>query len=269
MKQISIRNKGEWLQALKHEGVVSLETAGLSRQQLVDFCKSVGQCSGPGASFNDPEFPEIYRIVKNTKPDVRVGMFADGDLGWHCNGSSRVNNPHYCVALYCVESEVSVATEWCNLAAAFSDLSEQKKNFLRDLEIEVGPRNGEFYKIETGADTDALEMQTLKQQKNIGGWKRLVSKHPFFNLEVCLFHHLFIEQAKQSNGELIDAQALIADFKDHFFHARYRDQHVFQPGDFVLSDQLIGVHRRPNYSGKRLLYRLTFNYESSGEYCEY
>ena len=249
-----IKNRKSWKNYLINHGLVKLSTPQLSKKELVQFCYTIGQCSRPKEYFNDIDFPEIYRIEKNKIGKKPTGMFSDGELDWHANGSSRKSISQQCVAIYCVKSDVNIPTIWCNLAKAFSQLEENQKQFLRGIKIRVGPRFNNFYKSNKKPERDAL----LKLNS---GWKPLIVKHPYFDIECCLFHHLFFIAIKDKNGKNLQLDSFVKNFYPYFFQDKYLSTHVFKAGDLILSDQLMTVHKRGSYTGKRLLYRLTFNYE--------
>lgn len=250
----NIKNRKEWKSYFISHGLVKFSTSGLTKKELVDFCYTIGQCSRPKEYFNDINFPEIYRVEKNKAGQDPTGMFSDGDLGWHANGSSRKNISQQCVAIYCVKSNVNIPTVWCNLAKAFSDLQESQKQFLRSIKIKVGPCFNKFYN-----SNKKPERSTLLNLKS--GWKPLVIKHPYFDIECCLFHHLFFIDIEDKNGKKYEVDSFVKEFYPYFFQDKYISTHIFKSGDLVLSDQLMTVHKRDNYIGERLLYRLTFDYK--------
>jgi taurine dioxygenase len=253
------RETSDWLDVLKWKGVVSLSGAEeFDRSAFVEFCRGIGECNTPNHYFNDPDFPEIFRVTGETKNGKPIGMFADGDLGWHSNGSSRKTTKHIVVALYCVESSGQVQTEWCDLARGFEDLSQQRRAWLRQIEIEVGPQRNTFYK------NGENEFKVLDQQTN--GWKPLVQIHPFFERECCLYHHLFIRSIRsRESGQSIDIKKFVTELNSHFFQKQYRTSFTLRPGDLILSDQLLTVHRRGAFAGERLLYRAAFDYSKIRE----
>jgi len=251
---IHVRDRSLWLKELKSKGVVKITGAeSFKKQEFVDFCKSIGECNTPQRYFNDPEYPEIFRITKELKNGQPIGMFAEGDLGWHSNGSSRAYTKHICVALFCLRSSGQIETEWCDLAQAFEDLSREDQEFLRHIDVHVGPQRDTFYGKGKG------EFQVLDQQTQ--GWKPLVQKHPYFERECFLFHHLFFREMKhRETGELLDVQSIVDRFEKRLFRDEYKTSFCFQPGDLILSDQLLTVHRRGAYEGDRFLFRAAFDY---------
>lgn len=248
-----------WSVLLQSEGVVELSGAEhFDKADFVKFCQTIGQCNKPNKYFNDPEHPEIFRVTSEKVNGQPIGMFSNGDLGWHANGCSRAENRHICVVLYCVKSDGQVSTIWCNTRKAFLDLSEDEKNYLRDLEIRVGPKRGTFYH-------DDKEFEVLDAQ--ISGWKDLVFQHPQFHVECCLFHHHFImEIRRKSSGESVDVDSFVSLFEPKMIKPEYMNEFVFTPGKLIISDQLTTIHRRGPYTGERFLLRAATDYQGINEY---
>ena len=133
-----ITNTKTLVEHLQRVGVVICHDQDLSNNELVSFCKSIGECETPEAFMNPKEYPEIFKVTGKRKDDgSKIGMFGDTELGWHSNGNSRRNIDKICVTLYCKVSDENTTTSFCNTSRPFYDLSEEQQEYYKDIKIRL------------------------------------------------------------------------------------------------------------------------------------
>ena len=253
-----ITNTKKLVEHLQRVGVAVCHDQNLSDNELVSFCKSIGECETPEAYMNLEEHPEIFKVTgKRNKDGSKIGMFGDTELGWHSNGNSRRNIDKICVTLYCKISDENTTTSFCNTSRPFYDLSEEQQEYYKDIKIRLAFVNNTIYKL----DEDDPEYKFMSRYP--GSIRPLVDKHPNSDLYYFYFPYHFIVKAWHKSKK-IDHIKLIEELKPIIFRSKYQYHHIFKQGDLVLSDQLCTLHRRtPIYDVNRLLYRVAHDYQNS------
>ncbi|MBY0385525.1 TauD/TfdA family dioxygenase [bacterium] len=252
-----LKQKENIFKLLMNNSVVVFKGLDLSKKDFADISNSFGNCNMPKYYFNDIEQPEIFLVTNERVNGNKAGMFSDHELHWHANGCSRKSTNHHGVGLYCVMSESEVETEWCDTRKAFQSLSQEDKNYLSKIEINVGVGDFAFYLL---GENDPEKEIMLRQQ---GGWKPLVGKHPHGEHLYCLFHNYFIQEVRHASLGTINKDEFINAYLDKIINPDFIYSHRFVAGDLVLSDQLYSIHRRGPVDGNRLLYRSAFDYAHS------
>ena len=159
----------------------------LSAEDYVMLMKRFGECETPGQFMNPKKNPEIFIVTaKKDKHGKKLGMFGEGELGWHSNGNSRHNVEHILIGLYCVEEDVNTALSICNTTRPFMDLTEEQQNYYRGVTIKLKFKNNTIYKLKEGDP----ELEFMEASK--GSIRKLVGKHPVTGQEYFYFpYHLF------------------------------------------------------------------------------
>ena len=100
----------------------------LTQEEMVEFFKRIGECEAPGLFMNPKDNPEIF-IVSGMKDEEgnKIGMFGDGELGWHSNGNSRHLIDKILIGLYGVLGEPNTTLSVCNTSDPFYDLSKDEQ----------------------------------------------------------------------------------------------------------------------------------------------
>ena len=236
----------------------------LSAKDYVQLMKRFGNCETPGQFMNPKKNPEIFIVTaKKDKHGKKLGMFGEGELGWHSNGNSRHNVEHILIGLYCVEEDVNTTLSICNTTRPFMDLTEEQQNYYRGVTIKLKFKNNTIYNLEEGDP----ELEFMEASK--GSIRKLVGKHPITGAEYLYFPYHFIEKAWHrmacagGQKKSIDINPMIQDLKKHIFKSKYQTHHVFHKGDLVLMDQFTSLHRRtPVYDDNRLLWRVASDYRN-------
>ena len=229
----------------------------LNADQYVELMKRFGNCEAPNLFMNPKKNPEIFIVTgKKDKWGKKLGMFGEGELGWHSNGNSRHNVEHILIGLYCVKEDANTALSVCNTAQPFQDLDEEQKDYYRNITIKLKFKNNTIYNLEKGDP----ELEFMSASK--GSIRKLVGKHPHTGQEYFYFPHHFITQAWEGKKK-IDVNTMIQDLKKIIFKSKYQTHHIFQQGDLILMDQFTSLHRRtPVYDNNRLLWRIASDYRN-------
>jgi taurine dioxygenase len=217
--------------------------------------KRFGDCEAPDLFMNPKKNPEIFIVTgKKDKWGKKLGMFGEGELGWHSNGNSRHNVEHILIGLYCVKEDANTALSVCNTTKPFQDLDEEQKDYYRNITIKLKFKNNTIYNLEKGDP----ELEFMSASK--GSIRKLVGKHPHTGQEYFYFPYHFITQAWEGKKK-IDVNPMIQDLKKIIFKSKYQTHHIFQKGDLILMDQFTSLHRRtPVYDNNRLLWRIASDY---------
>ena len=229
----------------------------LDADSYTTVMKRFGDCETPDLFMNPKDNPEIFIVTgKKDKQGKKLGMFGDTELGWHSNGNSRHNVSHILIGLYCVEGDENTTLSICHTAKPFDDLSEEQKEYYRNITIKLKFKNDTIYHLEEGDP----ELEFMSASK--GSIRKLVDKHPHTGQEYFYFPYHFITNAWEGKKK-INANPIIQDLKNIIFKSKYQTHHIFHKGDLVLMDQFTSLHRRtPVYDNKRLLWRVASDYRN-------
>lgn len=242
--------------------VSDLQNKGLSIQyeqkfteaQIVEFFKRIGECEAPGLFMNHKDYPELFFVTgKRDSEGKKVGMFGDGELGWHSNGNSRHLIDKIVIGLYCIQGDVNTTLSICNTSQPFYDLTEEEQEYWKNIKIRLKFQNDTMYHL----DQDDPELEFMS--KNKGSIRSLVGVHPHTGKYYFYFPYHFIIKAWNGKTE-IDHDEMIEKLKPIIFKSKYQTHHIFQEGDLLLMDQFTTLHRRTPVMGDRLLWRLACDY---------
>lgn len=226
----------------------------LTQEEMVEFFKRIGECEAPGLFMNPKDNPEIF-IVSGMKDEEgnKIGMFGDGELGWHSNGNSRHLIDKILIGLYGVLGEPNTTLSVCNTSDPFYDLSKDEQEYWRSVKIKIKFKNDTMYHL----DEDDPELEFMS--KNRGSIRSLVGEHPHTGKDYFYFPYHFICGAWEGKKK-VDHEPIIEKLKPIVFRSKYQYHHVFQEGDLLLMDQFTTLHRRTPVMGKRLLWRMASDY---------
>lgn len=244
------------VQKVQNDGLAILHDQKFSERQIVDFFKRIGKCESPGLFMNHNDFPEIFIVTgKKDKDGKKIGMFGDGELGWHSNGNSRHLIDKILIGLYCVEGDINTTLSICNTSRPFYDLTKEEQEYWKSIKIRLKFQNDTMYHL----DEDDPELEFMSQNK--GSIRDLVGLHPHTGKYYFYFPYHFIVKAWEGKKQ-IDPQLIIDRLKPIIFRSKYQKHHVFAEGDLLLMDQFCTLHRRTPVMGDRLLWRLASDYST-------
>ena len=157
MKQIKDYTKNDFkdlVTKIVKDGQVVLHEQELTQQELTQVCEKMGYVETNDYFMNPKDAPAISIVSGQLDKDNRpIGMFRDQELQWHANGTGRHKFREICVGLYCVYECVDTVLSINNNCNAFAEMSQEKKNFYRNIDIRLdnsGPRARLTPKIVTG-----------------------------------------------------------------------------------------------------------------------
>jgi alpha-ketoglutarate-dependent taurine dioxygenase len=226
----------------------------LDESEFIGLMKRIGRCETPYKFMNPELYPEIS-IVSASKNEVgeKVGMFGEGELGWHSNGNSRHRVQEILIALYCVVGDVNSTLSICHTGLAFSELSKEEQEYYKEIKIQLRYKNGGVYQLK---EDDPEHLFMLEHRGSI---RRLVETHPYTNASYFYFPYHFICRAWHKS-KVIDHQQLIKELIPKIFQSQFQHHVVLAPGDLILMDQLITLHRRSPVAPDRRLWRIACDY---------
>ena len=262
MKQILDYTDEELAQLVKKlvkDGQVVLHEQKLTMNQYADVLTRIGEVEKLDYYMNPKEEQRLSFVGKDY-------LFGDTELLWHANGTGRYNFKEICVGLYCVYECIDTVLSINNNCSAFADLSEEKKNYYRNIDIRLdnsGPRaklwpEDSDYK---GVAEDTFRVGQEHYKENVDR-RPLVGIHPFDGREYIYFMVPYIVKAFTKDGkEIEDFEKFYKTLWDDVIKSKYQYHHVFKVGDLLLMDQLHTIHRRSPIKDKdRMLWRTTFSY---------
>ena len=262
MKQILDYTDEELAQLVKKlvkDGQVVLHEQKLTMNQYADVLTRIGEVEKLDYYMNPKEEQRLSFVGKDY-------LFGDTELLWHANGTGRYNFKEICVGLYCVYECIDTVLSINNNCSAFTGLSEEKKNYYRNIDIRLdnsGPRaklwpDDSDYK---GVAEDTFRVGQEHYKENVDR-RPLVGIHPFDGREYIYFMVPYIVKAFTKDGkEIEDFETFYKTLWDDVIKSKYQYHHVFKVGDLLLMDQLHTIHRRSPIKDKdRMLWRTAFDY---------
>lgn len=205
--------------------------------------------------MNDPDHPEIFKVSgERDDKGNRIGMFGDGELGWHSNGNSRHLIDKILIGLYCVKGDPNTTLSICNTSQPYYDMSEDEREYYESIKIKIKFKNHTMYSL----DDDDPELEFMS--KNRGSIRPLIGIHPHNDLKYFYFPYHFICGAWEGKKK-VDHEPIIEKLIPKIFKSTYQTHHIFQPGDLLFMDQFTSLHRRTPVMGPRLLWRVASDYK--------
>jgi len=231
-----------------------------------------------GTLANNPGEPtDMWTNAKNVYPVQRVtgkkvdgkrsGIFGSGVLDWHANlnGLNRADG----VALQGYEHCKNTSTSFLNTNLAYLEMPDDLRNDIDNVyaEYEYAPEvwakglpddqlnEMKGYRPDisnNNLNTDKYKMWLIQQ--NVKGIKGLY----FYTNNKCKI--------------ITNDNTLYDRLHKHVFQEKYIYQHWWNPGDIVVTDQLLTLHKRdqndPEILQRRVLHRITFRISNYDNYIE-
>lgn len=165
----------------------------------------------------------------------------DEELVWHCNDPLRKDR-HPLVWLYGVHGTKGSVTSWNNNIFSYNDLSQEFKDKIKDLKIDV-----------KHAHDDGEEI--IKDQH----YPNLVHTN-LANKTGLFFSFLQIKGFVGMTDE--ESQEIIKPLTEHTTREEYLYHHHWEDGDLTIAEQWLGIHKRWPFSGMstRMLHRIVFDF---------
>ena len=194
---------------------------------------------------------KLIRVTGELDEHGQPGLFGHvSDLDWHCNKPALPDRKPI-VWLYGVKGTVGSRTSWNNAILAYNDLDQETKDLLEPLEGVFGWEYGRYSVMEFShvPEKSINTHHTPKiVQTNIAGKKGLF--FPFLQL------FYFKGMSEEDSRKIIDP------ISKHVIQDKYCYHHDWDNGDVVLSEQVLGIHKRWAFDGmpNRVLHRATMDF---------
>lgn len=256
------------------KGSAVLHDQNLTRQQLAEVCARMGEVEELDYFMNPADSPQISIVSGAIKDGKAIGMFGPTELEWHANGTGRYNFKEICVGLYCVEECIDTVLSLVNQCDAFQELTEEEKNYYRNIDINLNNSKGVAEPIWRDDGVYSKAYQTAGEEKFRTGQEHyqetidrrpLVAKHPVDGREYFYPMFIYLYNAYYKDGTELEN---FKEFKDTLYNkitrSKYMFHHVFRKGDLLFMDQLTTSHRRSAIKNKdRQLWRTAFDYSKA------
>lgn len=203
----------------------------------------------------------LYGIIRvSGKKDQNgnsTGMFADGELEWHSNGSGMDENEREpCIGLVAAEGSEGSVTEFLQTADAYASLNSEWKKTIDNLKA--------IHRWQSEKTTPGLnEVQAEVARLNLT---------PFDNIALPLkatspggiegIHFPFNSIIGFEGYTENESKEIFSFLMSHFVKEEYIYSHKWRDGDVIWMDQTITLHRRPTKDcSKRVMYRVCTSYD--------
>jgi taurine dioxygenase len=203
-------------------------------------------------SFTGPDymFP-VQRVTGKKINGQRTGIFGQGKLDWHSNMNGPFNRARGVALQGVSKGIIGTSTSWMDTTLAYAAMSDELK---KRCEGVVGRFE---YSPEIWAEGLPPD-QYSDMLKN----KEEYYEMPLVNISHSgnpgLYFHFMNKCSFPSDPELLEI------LKTHCFQPQFIYTHFWQPGDIVVSDQVLTLHKRdtddPKILEERVLSRYTFNH---------
>ena len=245
----------ELMSKVQREGLAIFTEQDCNEEQLASIFKRTGECEAPDLFMNDKNVPEIFKVSGERDAEGnKIGMFGDGELGWHSNGNSRHLIDKILIGLYCVKGDPNTTLSICNTSQPYYDMSDDEREYYESIKIKIKFKNHTMYSL----DDDDPELEFMS--KNRGSIRPLIGVHPHNDLKYFYFPYHFICGAWEGKKK-VDHEPIIEKLIPKIFKSKYQTHHIFQPGDLLFMDQFTSLHRRTPVMGPRLLWRVASDYK--------
>tara|TARA_B110000908_G_scaffold3663_1_gene4777 strand:+ start:1042 stop:1905 length:864 start_codon:yes stop_codon:yes gene_type:complete len=263
----------ELVQTIVNNGSTVVHDQDLNRQQLAQVCARMGDVEELDYFMNPKDSPQISIVSGKIVDGKALGMFGPTELEWHANGTGRYNFKEICVGLYCETECVDTVLSIVDQCAAFEELSEEDKNYYRDIDVHF---NNEGARARIWRD-DGVYSKAYKNQgeqnfrvgkefyKETIDRRPLVARHPVTGKEYFYPMFIYLYKAWHKDGTPVEN---FDEFFDKLYstitRSKYMFHHVFRKGDLLFMDQLLTSHRRSAVKNtERQLWRTAFDYSQS------
>lgn len=197
----------------------------------------------------DRDFP-VQRVSGMKKNGVRTGIFGTGTLDWHSNvnGPTRARG----VGLQGIVGVSNTSTSWMDTTKAYAAMSDELK---KRCEGVVGKF---MYSPEIWAEGLPAPQLAAMREDTAEYYEMPLVNYSFTGKPGLYFHYLN-QCSFPSDPDLLEI------LKAHCFQPQFIYKHMWEPGDMVISDQVLTLHKRdqddPDILAERVLSRYTFAYQ--------
>lgn len=216
----------------------------------------LGKAIQPVKWTDDTQSFPVQRVTgyKNKK-GIRTGIFGTGTLTWHSN----LNNPKNAagVGLQAIHGVDGTSTSFMDTTAVYEDMTNEWKDRCKDV-------IGHFvYTPDIWAEGLPEDQRAIMLDMHIKLFGKLDYTMPLLNKNISgsktgLFFHF------NNSCSFPEDPTLLEDLKELCLQNKYIYQHWWEPGDIILMEQKLTLHKRDQDDQEmlkgRLLHRYTFNF---------
>lgn len=213
-----------------------------------------GPPTQPNNWTDDTKLFPVQRVTGNrNKIGTSTGIFGTGTLSWHSN----LNHPKNAagVSLQAIHGVEGTSTSFMDTTAVYENMSKKWKKRCENI-------IGHFkYTPEIWAEGLPEDQHKFMIDSHLKIFKTLDYTMPLLNKNISgtktgLFFHY------NNNCHFPQDPDLLEDLKKLCFQDKYIYQHWWNPGDIILMEQRLTLHKRdqdgPEILENRLLHRYTF-----------
>jgi len=254
-------------------GIVLIRNSGASPKEFADWAMDFGYHLSPEIWCTDKEISNIFwRVTNQVVDEIHQGLSGDHELNWHSNITPVLDGEEL-IGLYARTLSYSTETWFCNTLPYWNQLDEATKERYRRLTVMLDP-NRTLGRIQPGWSLDFANLYTrtmldglvknrktrevshatnmreenrakYKLSRGIYERARFVPNHPL-GTEGLFFSPYEISGFYDGDQKCADSQEIYWKiFNEMIESGTYTYKHVWQPGDIILMDQLITIHKRP------------------------
>lgn len=255
-------------------GVVVIVNSGASPEEYAEWNMGYGYHLSPDIWCTDKEHSDIFwRVSTEVVDGENKGLFADYELDWHTN-VTPVADAEECVTIYGKTITYHTETWFCDSTQYWNTLDKETQDYYESLTIVLDPlrRLGrikdawqpnfrEIYgervinDIVKNRNSRSIEKARNMEPENKDIWKpsrNIIEKHRFVPNHPLGVKGLFFSPYEVHGWEK-DGVPLSQEENEALFYKLYEElvksdkytyKHVWHPGDIVMMDQLITIHRR-------------------------
>lgn len=259
----------ELAELCKKHLVITFKEQFISKERFALLCYTWGEPHKYADinDFTDPEargdvermsFPHLPGLGRVTgirdKDGNRTGMFADGELDWHCNQSGTAN-PKCVVGLQGVEGTKGSQTAFVEGVTAYNNLSNEDRAVVDSL---ISVYGFKYDSVGPGAAPAQQAILRVNQHPTETFEKPLVAVSPGGHKGINFSYTTitgFKDKTEQENKELFDWLKKVVFVPERIY------THNWDDGDILFMDQIVTLHCRPTKDcSKRLLHRMAFDF---------
>ena len=268
-----------FVRAIPEHNLILIRNIPKNKSKLVKMINRIGKTHirPEGLYYTDPDAIEITRVTNQRDINgSKIGLFADLELCWHCNGTLRKDVKETTLILYCVKpgKKSHGVTGFCNTRKAYEDLPENVKKLIEKIKVRHSMKafSNEIPTLHKGdggysltQDDPEYEIFSGKNKNSKGKtayvseledlYKPLVCTHPLYEKKSLYFIPSAITHWYHEEGIHFDSEKLWDFLYEHTFQEKYVYRHHWCSGDIIFNDQWYGMHNRTEVKGDRFLWR--------------
>jgi len=237
----------EIIEAWREHQVLLFRNQSVGDEKLVAFARRFGELDP--APYIDakvahpPEFPEISVVSNVLVNGEAIGSLGHSDLAWHSDMTFQDTPPVGCILHAWETPEGEGATWFTSLRSALAALPKDLRTKIQSLQA--------FH------DKSTTSAGTLRHgvEGRAGRFHPFLIRHPTWDEETLFLGrraNSFVDELDDEDGQVLLDQVWGFATKPEFSIA-----HVWKPGDVVIWDNLLTMHRRDAFpsQARRILHR--------------